>query len=133
MVVEKIDFDPLSREVVDSAYKVHQYFGAGLLEKLYEEALCLELQKRNIPFERQCHLPVFYEGQLLDAPLRLDLVVDKKIVIEVKSVEKILPVHEAQILTYLKLSKIDLGFLINFHEPYFKSALKRFASTSSSS
>jgi GxxExxY protein len=96
MSVQKIDFDPLSREVVDSAFKVHQYFGSGLVEKIYEEALCRELQKRDIPFERQFHVPVYYEGEMLDCPMRLD-------------------------------------FLINFNDPYFKTALKRFALTSSSS
>ena len=128
-----VRFDDLSRQVVDCAYKVHQYFGAGLMEKIYEEALCKELFKRQIPFKRQVSFPVSYEGELLDARLQLDLVIDDKIILELKTVEKITPVFEAQILTYMKISRIETGFIINFKEPYFKNAIKRFALTSKTS
>ncbi len=128
-----LQFDDLSRQVVDCAYKVHQYFGSGLMEKIYEEALCKELEKRQIPLVRQASYPVFYEGDKLNATLQLDLVVDKRIVLELKCTEKIIPTFEAQILTYMKVSGIETGFIINFKEPYFKNCIKRFALTSKTS
>lgn len=128
-----IEFDDLSRQVVDCAYKVHKYFGAGLLEKIYEEALCKEFTKRKIPFERQKSISVIYEGEKLDAAMQIDLVVDGRIILELKCVEKIIPVFEAQILTYMKVSGIETGFIINFKEPYFKGCIRRFALTSKTS
>ncbi len=122
----KIDFDPLSRQVVDAAYKIHQKLGAGLLEGIYQECFCVELTKRNISFETQKPVSIFYEDVALKSTCRLDLVVENKIIIELKSVERIIPAHEAQILTYMKVSGLKAGFLINYGEPYFKKAIKRF-------
>ena len=124
--VTKIAFDDLSREVVDSAFKVHQALGAGLLEGIYEECMALELQKRGVPFERQKEIPVFYEGQKIDVSYRLDLVVGNALIVELKSVEKLNASHQSQILSYMKTSGIGAGLLINFGESYFKAAIKRF-------
>lgn len=125
-VVKKFDFEPLSKEVVDCAYKIHQTLGTGLLESIYEECFVVELEKRNINFERQKIINVNYEGVSIPTTYKLDLVVENKIIIELKSVEKLNAAHQAQILTYLKTSEISTGLLINFGEPYFKAAIKRF-------
>lgn len=96
--------DPLSKRVIGCAIAVHRELGPGLLESAYEECLCYELGARGIPFERQVLLPVVYRAVRLDCGYRRDIVVEGKLIIEVKAVEKLLPVHDAQILTYLKLS-----------------------------
>ncbi len=121
-----IEFDALSKEVVDCAFKVHQKIGSGLLEGIYEDCFEIELKKRNIPFERQKVIRVEYEGITVPTSYRLDLVVDNKIVIELKSVEKIIRAHQAQILTYMRTSNLSVGYIINFGDPYFKSGIKRF-------
>ncbi len=119
-------FDDLSRQVVDAAFKVHRTIGSGLLEGIYEECMVIELRKRNIPFERQKQIPLFYEGEKIPATYRLDLVVADRLIVEIKSVEKIVPALESQILSYLRTSGIGVGLLINFGDPYFKSAVRRF-------
>jgi len=124
--VTKIVFDDLSRQVVDAAFKVHQTLGSGLLEGLYEECMAIELRKRNIAFERQKEIPVFYDGERVPATYRLDIVIEENLILELKSVIKILPAHEAQVLSYLKTSGIKAALLVNFGEPYFKAAIKRF-------
>jgi GxxExxY protein len=124
--VTKIRFDDTSRQVIDAAFKVHQEVGPGLLEGIYEECLAIELRKRRVPFVRQLEIPIIYEGEKIPLSYRLDLVVGDSVVVELKSVEKILPVHTAQVLTYLKTSGFKAGLLINFAEPYFKAAVKRF-------
>jgi len=96
-----------------------------LLESAYEECLSQELKLRNIPFERQVDLPIEYKGMKLSAGYRMDIVVDGLIILELKSIEKVLPIHEAQLLTYLRLSKIWLGLLINFNVPVLKEGLHR--------
>ena len=115
----------LSREVIGAAIEVHKALGAGLLESAYEECLCQELKLRGVPFERQVELPIEYKGLKLSAGYRMDIVVDGLLVLELKSVEKLLPVHEAQLLTYLRLSKIWLGLLINFNVPVLKEGIRR--------
>jgi GxxExxY protein len=122
----KIVFDDVSRQVVDAAFRVHQNLGTGLLESIYEECMVVEFRKRKIPFSRQVEVPIVYEGEKIPATYKLDLVVNNEIIIELKSVEKIIPVHKAQILTYMKTSGLKTGLLINFGEPYFKEAIKRF-------
>ena len=117
--------ESIATEVVDSAFKVHSALGPGLLESVYEACLAHELHRRGIGFERQVSMPVHYEGLNLDAGLRLDLVVAGQIVVECKAVESLLPVHKAQLLTYLKLSGHRLGFLINFNVPTLKEGLRR--------
>lgn len=124
--VTKIAFDDVSRQVVDVAYKVHQTLGTGLLEGLYEECMVIELEKRRIPFQRQREIPVFYEGVKISLTYRMDLIVADSLIVELKSVEKISPAHQAQILSYMRTSGIKTGLLINFGEPYFKAAIKRF-------
>jgi len=117
--------EAIATEVVDSAFKVHSALGPGLLESVYEACLAHELHRRGIGFERQVTMPVRYEDLNLDAGLRLDLVIAGKIIVECKAVESLLPVHKAQLLTYLKLSGHRLGFLMNFNVPAFKEGLKR--------
>ncbi len=118
--------DDLSRQVIDSIFYVHQNLGAGLLESAYEECLSLVLLKRNIPFTRQVSMPIEFDGNVIPNAYKIDMVIDSKIILELKSVEKILPIHEAQILTYLKLSKIKTGLLVNFNSKLIKDGIKRF-------
>ncbi len=115
----------LAKSVVDAAYTIHKKIGPGLLESAYEECMEKELHKRGIDFARQPKLPVFYDGEELATRYRLDFLVAEKLIVELKSVEKLLPVHEAQILTYLKLSRKRLGLLINFSAPLIKDGIKR--------
>jgi GxxExxY protein len=117
--------DELSRAVIGCAIEVHRVLGPGLLESAYEECLCYELSRAGFRFARQTALPVRYKSVNLDAGYRIDVVVEDKLVVEVKSVEKILPIHEAQLLTYLKLSGIRAGLLLNFNVPVLKDGIKR--------
>ena len=116
----------VSKEIVDSAHAVHKTLGPGLLESIYEACLEHELNNRGLKIERQVSLPIIYGGLKLEGGLRLDLVVAEAVVVEVKSVETILPVHKAQILTYLKLSGHRLGLLLNFNVPRIKDGIYRF-------
>jgi GxxExxY protein len=108
-----------------TAYKVHCNFGPGLLESTYEVCLVFELLKCGFSIENQLALPVFYDGIKLDAGYRIDIFVNKCIILELKSVESVLPVHHAQLLTYLRLSDIRLGLLINFNVPDLKEGIRR--------
>jgi GxxExxY protein len=116
----------LGHAVVDSAFKVHKHLGPGLLESVYEHCLAHELSKRHIHVERQVPVPIVYDGDRLESGLRLDLLVNDSIVIEIKAVEKMIPVYQAQMLTYLKLSGKRLGFLINFNVPLIRDGIRRF-------
>lgn len=117
--------NPLSNVVIGAAIEVHKELGPGLLESAYEE--CHELSLRGISFQRQVDLPVLYKGLRLDCGYRMDVVVEKLIVLELKAVEKVLSIHEAQLLTYLKLSNHALGLLINFNVPLLKDGISRLA------
>ncbi len=117
----------VAKEIVDAAYAVHSQLGPGLLEGVYEACLAYELQKRGLRLERQLVLPVRYESVQLDAGLRLDLLVEQCVIVELKAVERILPVHKAQVLTYLKLTNKRLGLLINFNVPAIRSGIARIA------
>lgn len=119
--------DKIAALIVDAAFSVHSKLGPGLLENVYEACLAHELLKRKLVVQRQVSLPVVYDEIRLDAGLRLDMVVEDQIVIELKAVEKILPVHVSQLLTYLKLSGHRLGFLINFNTPLIKHGITRLA------
>jgi GxxExxY protein len=119
--------DEVASEIVDSSFAVHKALGAGLLESAYEACLAHELRKRGLRVDQQVPQPVSYDSILIEAGYRLDLVVEDLIVVELKAVEQLLPVHQAQILTYLKLSGKSLGFLINLHVPLLKQGLKRIA------
>ncbi|MCL4531053.1 MAG: GxxExxY protein [Chloroflexi bacterium] len=116
----------LSREVIGAAIDVHKSLGPGLLESAYESCLCQELKIRGIPFERQVPLQIEYKGIKLEDVYRMDILVSGLIVLELKSIEKLEPIHVAQLLTYLRLSKIWLGLLINFNVPVLKNGIKRF-------
>ncbi len=115
----------LSYAIIGAAIEVHETLGPGLLESAYEECLCRELTLRQIPFERQRPLPVEYKGVHLDCGYRLDLLVGGLVVVEIKAVEALAPVHDAQLLTYLKLGGWKLGLLINFNVPVLKQGIKR--------
>ena len=115
----------ITENVIGAAVRIHRALGPGLLESAYEECLCYELSKSGLRFERQKPLPVKYENVKLDCGYRLDLVVEETVIIELKCVEAFLPIHEAQLLTYLKLSSLDLGLLINFNVPVLREGLKR--------
>lgn len=115
----------VAKEIVDSAYKVHTALGPGLIESVYEACMCHELKKRGVAFAKQVSLPIVYDGRRLESGLRLDLLVDNTVVVELKAVEQMLPVFEAQLLSYLKLTNLRLGFLINFNVPLIKQGIKR--------
>lgn len=117
--------DAVAKAVVDCAYHVHKALGPGLLESVYEVCLCHELHKRGLAFERQLARPVLYDGLRLDAGLRLDLLVAGCVIVELKAVEHLLPIHKAQLLTYLKLCDLRLGLLINFNVPLIKHGIER--------
>jgi len=112
--------------VVDAAIKVHRLLGPGLLESVYEACLTYELRQRGLRVETQVPVAINYEGLTLDGGLRLDLLVEGIAIIELKALERILPVHDAQVLTYLKLSTRRLGFLLNFNVPLMKNGISRF-------
>jgi len=115
----------LSKEIIGAAIEVHRQLGPGLLESAYEEALCYELDLRNIPYERQKHQPLNYKGKTLKTDNGIDLLVDEKVIVENKARETISRIDKAQTLTYLKLSEIKLALLINFHEPLLKDGISR--------
>ena len=115
----------LARQMIDSAFKVHKALGPGLLESVYEHCLCHELSKRGLDIARQVAVPVVYDGEKLDAGLKLDVIVGGKIIPEIKAIERILPVHRAQLLTYMKLTGCKLGFLLNFNVPVIKDGIHR--------
>ncbi|OGI66404.1 MAG: GxxExxY protein [Candidatus Muproteobacteria bacterium RBG_16_60_9] len=117
--------DVLSNEIIGAAIEVHRCLGPGLLESAYEECLCHELTDRGVKFERQKSLPIPYKGKILDCGYRLDVVVAGLVVLELKAVDRLEPIHTAQMLTYLKLSQLKLGMLINFNVPSLRSGIKR--------
>ena len=119
--------DRIAKEVVDAAFKVHSSLGPGLLESAYETCLAHELTKRGYRVERQKAQPVIYDGLEIEVGYRLDLLVEDLIIIELKAVEQLAPIHQAQLLTYLKLSTKQLGFLMNFNVPMIKDGIRRIA------
>jgi len=119
------ELETVASAVVHSAFAVHSNLGPGLLESVYEICLAHELHERGVPFERQIPLPVVYGSQRIEAGLRLDLLMAGSVIVELKAVENLLPIHKAQVLTYLKLSGHRLGLLINFNVPLIKEGIKR--------
>lgn len=115
----------IASQIVDIAIRVHKQLGPGLLESVYEKIYCYELSKRQLLFQRQREVPIFYEGISIDDGLRLDLLIEDLVIVELKAQENFHPVWEAQLLSYLKLSGKRLGFLINFHVPLMKDGIKR--------
>ena len=120
-----MEINDITRNIVDSAIKVHKALGPGLLESAYEACLAHELRKRERKVLTQVGLPVIYDGVKLDVGYRLDMLVEDSVIVELKAVETILPIHEAQLLSYLKLSGLKVGLLINFHVPILTQGVKR--------
>jgi GxxExxY protein len=116
----------LGKEIVDAAFKVHKELGPGLLEKIYEACFCYELEKKGIPYKRQTDLPIYYDGQRFDEGLTLDVWVDELVICELKAREVLNPLWLAQLKSHLKLTKLRLGYLINFNVPLIKDGIKRF-------
>ena len=115
----------LSNKIIGAAIEVHKTLGPGLLESVYEECLCYELSLRNINYTRQIPLPVVYKGVRLDCGYRMDVVVEDLVIVEIKSIEKLRPIDEAQLITHLKLRNTWLGLLINFNVPVLRDGIKR--------
>ena len=118
--------DPLTEKVIGCAIEVHRILGLGLLESAYQRCLSLELRNLGLQFETEVPMPVRYKNEILDCGYRADMLVEKSLILELKAVETILPIHQAQLLTYMKLSGIHLGLLINFHQTRLIDGLKRF-------
>jgi GxxExxY protein len=117
--------DPLTQEVIGAAIEVHREMGPGLLESVYQKCLERELCLRNLAFQAQMRLPLIYKDLQLDDPFVIDFFFANRLVVEIKAVQQLLPVHDAQLLTYLRLSKTRVGLLINFHVPVLKDGIKR--------
>jgi len=117
--------DPLTERIIGFAIEVHRHLGPGLLESAYEECLCHELSQDGLVFRRQVPLPVVYKSVRLDCGYRLDIVIEDIVVIELKAVERLMPIHEAQLITYLKLSGIPTGLLLNFNTPVLREGIRR--------
>lgn len=124
--MERELYDFLSKEILDSSITVHKEMGPGLLEAVYQHCLVKELRMRNITVETMVPIPLVYKGHVLNKDYVIDILVENEIIIELKSIESFLPVHEAQIISYLKLANKRLGFLINFNVPLLKNGFKRF-------
>jgi GxxExxY protein len=120
-----MDINKLSSHIIGAAIEVHKNLGPGLLESVYEQCLCHELEARNLLFDSQKPLPVVYKGKNLDCGFRLDIIVEDLIIIELKTCERLEPIHTAQLLTYLKLSNLNLGLLLNFNVPVMKDGIVR--------
>ena len=120
-----MDENELSKSIVDVCLKVHKRLGPGLFESVYEEVLFYELKKLKIPCERQVEIPVIYDNISIGIGFKADLIADRKVIIKLKSIENILPVHKKQLLTYLKLSGMKLGLLVNFNSEYIKDGIVR--------
>jgi GxxExxY protein len=121
----KLKHEELTEQIIGAATEVHKALGPGLLEAVYEECLCHELSIRNLAFERQILVPVVYKGVTLDCGYRLDLVVADSVILELKSIERVLPIHEAQLLTYMRLLSKSIGFVINFNVPVLRNGIIR--------
>jgi len=120
-----MEFDELSNQVIGCALEVHRNLGPGLLESTYEQCLAHELKTVGIQFKLQHPLPVEYKNIRLDCGYRIDVLIEDRIIVELKSVDKVLPIHQAQLLTYMKLAGISIGLLINFNVKYLKDGIKR--------
>lgn len=120
-----MDENELSKVILDAGFRVHRYFGPGLFESVYKEALCVELRNSGIYYQKEVAIPVQYGEVDLNMGFRADIIVADKVIIEVKSVEAIAPVHHKQVLTYLKITGLKLGLLINFNVAYLKEGIHR--------
>ena len=120
-----VEVERIGKAVLDAAFKVHTVLGPGLLESVYEIAMKHVLEKAGVAVETEVKLPIMFEGVKLESGLRLDMLAEKCVIVELKSVETMNPVYEAQLMTYLRLSGVRLGFLINFNVPHLKDGIKR--------
>jgi GxxExxY protein len=121
-----MEFDPLSWQVIGCAIEVHKALGPGLLESAYEECLAHELDLQGIRHRRQHPVPIQYKGKRLDCGYRIDVLVNDQLVLELKAVERLLAIHEAQLLTYMRIAEVPVGLLINFNVPRLRDGIKRF-------
>ena len=117
--------DLLTDQIIGVAIEVHRHLGPGLLESAYEECLCYELTQSAIPFKRQVPLPVVYKSVRLDCGYRIDVLIDDRLILELKAIERLMPIHDAQVLTYMRLSGIRTGLLLNFNIPVLKDGIRR--------
>jgi GxxExxY protein len=124
-MLENDRLDEISRRIIGAAIEVHRHLGPGLLESAYQSCLAFELKQLGLKMEEQKPLPVVYQQVKLDCGYRLDMVVEDEIIVEIKAIEKLLPIHDAQLLSYLRLAKKRVGLLMNFHVPVLKNGLKR--------
>ena len=122
-----MDENELSRLIIGAAIEVHREMGPGLLESAYEGCMARELALRDIPFARQKEMPVIYKGEKIDCGFRVDLLIDNKVIVELKVVDRLAPIHDAQVLTYLKLTGCKLALLMNFNVLLMKDGIKRLA------
>jgi len=120
-----MDENELSNKIIGACIEVHKSLGPGLLENVYQECLAREFSIQHISFQKELSKPVEYKGVLMDCNLRLDFLVDQKVVVELKAVDRISPVHKAQVLTYLKMTGYKLGLLVNFNVPALKNGIER--------
>ena len=120
------DLEQIGSSIVHAAFKVHNELGPGLLEKVYEICLAHELKKSGLKVQRQLDIPILYDGLLFEEGLRLDLLVEEKVIVEIKAIEKVNPVWQAQVISHLKLMDKKLGYLINFNVPLIKNGIRRF-------
>ncbi len=125
MIMTQEQYERIAKTLLDCAFQVHKELGPGLLESVYEICLIEELQNKGLKVKNQVKLPVFYKGKELDKEFYIDILVEDIIVVELKSVEILLPVHEVQLVTYMKLANLSLGFLINFNVPLLKEGIRR--------
>lgn len=119
------ELNRIGKHIVNAAYRIHKELGPGLLEAVYEECLIHELVDNEVVVDAQVNIPIYYREKLLESHLRIDLLVEKSVIVELKAVEALLPVHQAQLLTYLRLANKRLGYLINFNVPVIKAGIKR--------
>ena len=119
------DYNALSKQIIGAAIEVHKILGAGLLESAYEYCLKAELENQGLKVETQVDLPLYYKGKATDKFYRIDMLVNDKIIVELKAVENLLPIHEVQLVTYLRLTEKAIGLLINFNVPVLKDGIKR--------
>jgi GxxExxY protein len=120
-----LERDPLTDQIIGFAIEVHRHLGPGLLESAYEECLCHELSENAIAFRRQVPLPVVYKAVRLDCGYRIDIVVENRLILQLKATERLMPIHEAQVLTYMRLGGIRTGLLLNFNTPVLKDGIRR--------
>ncbi|BAI60566.1 conserved hypothetical protein [Methanocella paludicola SANAE] len=119
------EIEKIVTQIIDAAYNVHAYTGNGLLESAYEACMLIELEKKGLTVENQILLPIIYDGHIIPNAYRLDILVNKCVIVEIKVVEDILPVHISQVLTYLRFTDLRIGLIINFNKKYFGDAVRR--------